>query len=102
MDVERFVPNSTDDDSTNNLTQDRTSVQVHHNHDISLNFHDRKNKNYINFLIILTPMKITMVIIKLIKKKYGSLWTNERSIPVPQFLQSVLDPNIACVYPYVA
>jgi hypothetical protein len=44
MDVERIVPNSTYDDCTKNSTQDHTSIQVHHNHDISSNFHDKKNK----------------------------------------------------------
>ena len=73
MDVKRTVPNSTYDDCTKNSTQDHTSVQVHHNHDISSNLHSKKIKNYINSLMILTPMKTTMMIIKPIKNKCGSL-----------------------------
>ena len=45
----------------------------------------------------LTPMKTMMVIIKPIKRKCGSLRTNEGSILLPQFLKSVLNPNLACL-----
>ena len=48
MDVEKLDPNSTDDDSTKNSTQDHSSVQVHHDQDISSNFHNKKK-------ITLTP-----------------------------------------------
>jgi len=45
MDVERTVRNSTDDDdSTMHSTQDRPSVQVHHDQDISSNLHNKKKK----------------------------------------------------------
>ena len=42
MNVERTVRNSTDDDSTVHSTQDHPSVQVHHDHDLSLNLHNKK------------------------------------------------------------
>ena len=99
MHVERTILISTDDDSVNNSTQDCPFVQVHHDHDISSNLHNKKNKE---ITMILTPMKTMMVILKPMKRKCTSLQTNKMSIPLPQFLQSVLELNIACVYPYVA
>ena len=39
---------------------------------------------------------------KTYKKKCGSLQTKERSILLPLFLQSVLNPNSACLYLYAA
>jgi hypothetical protein len=101
MDEERTTPISIDDDSTMHSTQDCPSLQVHHHHDISSNLHHKKKKN-LNLSMILTPIKIMIVRIKLIKRKCGSLRTNETSIPLLQFFQSVLDLMLACVYPYVA
>jgi hypothetical protein len=101
MDLEITTPISTDDESTMHSTQDRPSVQVHHHQDISSNLYNKKKK-YMNLSIILTPMKIMMLTMKFIKIKCGSLRTNERSIPLPQILQSVLDLMLTCVYLYVA
>ena len=55
-----------------------------------------------NLPMSLTPMKVMMVMIKFIKRKCGSLRTNVRSIPLPQYMQSMLDLVLACVFPYVA
>ena len=48
MDVERTVRNSTDDDSTVHSIQDRPSVHVHHDHDLSSNLNNKKKYIYMN------------------------------------------------------
>jgi hypothetical protein len=96
--VEITVSNSTYDDFTKNLTQDHTSVQVHHNHVISSNLHNRKNKKLHKPLHEFDSDEDNDGDNKLIKNKRESLRTNKRSIRLPQILQSVLDPNFACMY----
>ena len=92
MDVEKTIPNSTDDYSTKHATQDR------HDQDISSNLHKKK---IVNLSMILTPMKTMMMIIKSIKRKCESLQTKQRSILLPQFFQSVLNLNFVCLFLYV-
>jgi hypothetical protein len=99
MDVDRTVLNSTYDDCTKNSTQDHTSVQVHHNHDISSNLHNKKNKKLHKSLHEFDSDEDNDGDNKPIKNKRESLQTNERSIRLSQILQYVLDPNFACVYP---
>jgi hypothetical protein len=101
MDVERTTPISTDDDPTMHSIQDRPSLQVHHHQDISSNFHNNNKKIHEPFDDSDSD-EDNDGNNKIYQEKCGSLRTNERSIPLSQFLQFMLDLKLACVYSYVS